>query len=381
VVFIPLSDDNPLRYIRFQWVTMGLIAANVIVFIWQTAGLGETAAASFALIPTELFQVHIFGGSAHGPYDTIPVPEGYTLVTYMFLHGGVIHLSSNMLFLWVFGDNVEDAMGHLKFLAFYLICGVAAGLAHAFMLPNSKPPLIGASGAVAGVIGAYLVLHPRVRVWVLAFRLSRSEYRPRGYWACGLPPNSRWRCSISRTRWPGGRISAAWLWAPFSSWSCVGQACRCSTVGWTLPRVSLRRLACAATTQPGKRTSPATVPGDHLSSCIISRVARLDIHEPLVARPLQPSEIALDQGPRRTPFRPNRSNNGSRPHGPRPANQRPPGTRPPGNPRHASQNARNNYERYTTMAKDAARRGDDIEAENLYQHAEHYFRVMREQES
>jgi membrane associated rhomboid family serine protease len=170
VVFIPLSDDNPLRYIHYQWVTVGLIAANVVVFIWQNTGVGPTAAASFALIPTELFQVHILGGSAHGPYDTIPVPEAYTLLTYMFLHGGIIHLSSNMLFLWVFGDNVEDAMGHLKYLAFYLICGVAAGLAHAFMLPNSKLPLIGASGAVAGVIGAYLLLHPRVRVWVLAFR-------------------------------------------------------------------------------------------------------------------------------------------------------------------------------------------------------------------
>jgi Domain of unknown function (DUF4167) len=91
------------------------------------------------------------------------------------------------------------------------------------------------------------------------------------------------------------------------------------------------------------------------------------------------SEITLDQGPRRKPFRPNRSNNGSRPQGHRLASQRPPGIRPPGDARHASQNARNNYERYTTMAKDAARRGDDIEAENCYQHAEHYFRVMKEQ--
>jgi rhomboid family protein len=170
VVFIPLSDDNPLRSIRFQWVTVGLIAANVLVFIWQTAGLGATAAASFALVPVELFQVKIFGGSAHGPLDTLTVPEGYTLLTYMFLHGDIIHLSSNMLFLWVFGDNIEDAMGHIKYLVFYLICGVSAGLAHALMLPTSKLPLIGASGAVAGVIGAYLILHPRVRVWVLAFR-------------------------------------------------------------------------------------------------------------------------------------------------------------------------------------------------------------------
>jgi membrane associated rhomboid family serine protease len=170
VVFIPLSDDNPLRSIRFQWVTVGLIAANVAAFIWQNVGFGETAAASFSLIPSELLQVRIFGGPAHGPYDTVAVPEGYTLLTYMFLHGDILHLASNMLFLWVFGDNVEDAMGHVKFVVFYLICGVCGALAHAFALPTSKLPLIGASGAVAGVIAAYLILHPRVMVWVLAFR-------------------------------------------------------------------------------------------------------------------------------------------------------------------------------------------------------------------
>jgi rhomboid family protein len=170
VVFIPLSDDNPLRSISYQWVTIGLIAANVVVFIWQAAGAGPSAAASFAVIPSELFQVRILGGSAHGPYDTIAVPEGYTLLTYMFLHGDIIHLVSNMLFLWVFGDNVEDAMGHVKYLVFYVVCGVAGALAHAFMLPTSALPLIGASGAVAGVIAAYLILHPRVLVWVLVFR-------------------------------------------------------------------------------------------------------------------------------------------------------------------------------------------------------------------
>ena len=98
------------------------------------------------------------------------MPEGYTLLTYMFLHGDILHLLSNMLFLWVFGDNVEDAMGHIKFIVFYLVCGIAGGLAHSLALPASKLPLIGASGAVAGVIGAYLILHPRVMVWVLAFR-------------------------------------------------------------------------------------------------------------------------------------------------------------------------------------------------------------------
>jgi membrane associated rhomboid family serine protease len=170
VVFIPLSDDNPLRAIRFQWVTIGLITANVVVFLLQNIEPGQTVAASFAVVPFELLQVGVFGGPAHGAFDRLNVPEGYTLLTYMFLHGDIIHLASNMLFLWVFGDNVEDAMGHLKFLVFYVLCGVAGGIAHAYMLPTSKLPLIGASGAVAGVIAAYLILHPRVLVWVLAFR-------------------------------------------------------------------------------------------------------------------------------------------------------------------------------------------------------------------
>jgi membrane associated rhomboid family serine protease len=89
----------------------------------------------------------------------------------MFFHADVFHLVGNMLFLWVFGDNVEDAMGHLRFLVFYLACGVFAALFHAWMLPDSDLPLIGASGAVAGVIAAYLMLHPRVGVWVLAFKV------------------------------------------------------------------------------------------------------------------------------------------------------------------------------------------------------------------
>ena len=98
------------------------------------------------------------------------MPEGYTLLTYMFLHGDILHLLSNMLFLWVFGDNVEDAMGHIKFLVFYLAVRRRRRACARLVLPTSKLPLIGASGAVAGVIAAYLILHPRVMVWVLAFR-------------------------------------------------------------------------------------------------------------------------------------------------------------------------------------------------------------------
>jgi rhomboid family protein len=184
VVFIPLSDDNPLRSIGFQWVTIALIVANVVVFFWQVSGAGSVMAASFAVVPAQLFQVHVFGGAVQIPNELVHVPEGLTLVTYQFLHGDIIHLASNMIFLWVFGDNVEDAMGHLKFLVFYLLCGIAAGLAHAWMLPSSQLPLIGASGAVAGVIAAYLLLHPRVRVWVLAFRII--PLRISAAWVLGL---------------------------------------------------------------------------------------------------------------------------------------------------------------------------------------------------
>ena len=186
MVFIPLSDDNPLRSIRFQWVTLFLIIANVVVFLLENTPDGQAAIASFAVIPTELFQVHIVGGAVRGPDQPLPVPEGLTLITYQFFHSDILHLISNMLFLWVFGDNIEDAMGHFKFLVFYLACGIAGGLAHAWMQPSSSLPLIGASGAVAGVIAAYLILHPRVRVWVLAFRfipLRISAAWVLGVWA------------------------------------------------------------------------------------------------------------------------------------------------------------------------------------------------------
>jgi membrane associated rhomboid family serine protease len=171
MVFIPVQDDNPLRSIRFQWVTVGLIALNIVFFFAENTALGEKAAASFAIIPFELFHVSIINGPAMGPDDFWPIAERTTLLTYMFLHGDIVHLASNMLFLWVFGDNVEDAMGHTKFLMFYLVCGISAGLVHAVAMPGSRVPLIGASGAVAGVIAAYVMLHPYVRVWVLVFRI------------------------------------------------------------------------------------------------------------------------------------------------------------------------------------------------------------------
>ena len=168
-MFVPLHDENYLKAIDRQYVTIGLIALNVLVYIFETMGLKEAVIASFAIIPAEL--VTTAGFVVNDTIEqSVAVPERLTLLSYMFFHGDFLHLAGNMLFLWVFGDNVEDSMGHLRFLIFYFACGIFAGLVHVFMVPGSPNPLIGASGAVAGVIAAYLMLHPRVRVWVLAFQ-------------------------------------------------------------------------------------------------------------------------------------------------------------------------------------------------------------------
>ncbi len=163
MAFLPLKDDTPLRRIRFQYVTVALIAICGAVFLWQLSLAEAVAPVSYGLgtIPAVLV-----GGRQLNP-ELFIVPAALTLVTGMFLHGGWMHLLVNMLFLWIFGDNVEDAMGHLRFLAFYLLCGVAGGLAHVAGNPQSVAPVIGASGAIAGVLGAYLVLHPKARVLTL----------------------------------------------------------------------------------------------------------------------------------------------------------------------------------------------------------------------
>jgi membrane associated rhomboid family serine protease len=168
-LFVPIYDENSLKSIRLQAVTIGLIALNAAVFLLELAGLPDRVIIGLAVVPSELFG--LASPVPMGPSSgAIAVPEQLTLLSYMFFHGDIFHLASNMLFLWVFGDNVEDALGHFNFLVFYIACGVAAALTHALMTPGSQVPLIGASGAVAGVIAAYLMLHPRVRVWVLVFR-------------------------------------------------------------------------------------------------------------------------------------------------------------------------------------------------------------------
>jgi membrane associated rhomboid family serine protease len=164
MVMVPLYDNNTLRFIPFQIATTCLIVLNVLAFLYQLS-LGERGI-DISAMQAGMIPVALFGAAELPPEFRIMSPE-YTLVTYMFLHGDWMHLIGNMLFLWVFGDNVEDAMGSISFVVFYLLSGIAAGLAHAYMNFESQAPLIGASGATAGVIGAYLMLYPRVSMWAL----------------------------------------------------------------------------------------------------------------------------------------------------------------------------------------------------------------------
>jgi len=177
-MFIPIHDINPLRRIETPIVTYALIFACTAIFVVFQSGYfveaNRASIAGFSMIPAEL---RLNVGLRNQFYV---IPESLTVVTYMFLHGGWMHLIGNMLFLWVFGDNVEDAMGHFRFLVFYLAAGVAGGLAHMLSAPNSTIPLVGASGAIAGVVAAYLILHPRVKIWVLV--LARFPVKITAMW-------------------------------------------------------------------------------------------------------------------------------------------------------------------------------------------------------
>ena len=166
-MFIPLHDTNPVRHVRFPYVTYGIIGLNLIVFLIQIShGNGrafDDFAITWAAIPT-------FFMNPLAPDRIAGLPDEVTLFTYAFLHADWLHLGSNMLFLWVFGDNIEDALGHVKFTLFYLACAALSALIFFVFAGAEGGWLIGASGAVAGVMGAYIVLYPHARVYVL-FRI------------------------------------------------------------------------------------------------------------------------------------------------------------------------------------------------------------------
>ncbi|HYK83041.1 MAG TPA: rhomboid family intramembrane serine protease [Gemmatimonadales bacterium] len=191
---IPYRDENPTELTPIA--TLGIIAVNVLVWVVvQGAGASEPLARSvcqLGLIPAD-----VLGTAPAG--TTVPLgpglrcvltgqPNWWTVLTSMFMHGGWLHIIGNMWFLWVFGNNIEDSMGHRRFIAFYLLCGVAAAATQLLVDPRSAVPMVGASGAISGVMGAYVLLYPRVKVHTLVTlgffvtSVALPAYVMLGYW-------------------------------------------------------------------------------------------------------------------------------------------------------------------------------------------------------
>ena len=169
-MFIPLKDDNPTS--RFPIVTVLFIALNVVVFFFQLLspeGL-QFYVYKMGTIPYEITHFKSLPLVVSQTAEQIPrLTPALTLIVSMFLHGDIFHLLFNMLYLWIFGNNVEDFLGPFRFILFYLIAGVGASLTHIILNPNSQVPMIGASGAIAGVLGAYLILYPKAQVKTFIF--------------------------------------------------------------------------------------------------------------------------------------------------------------------------------------------------------------------
>src|SRR6478736_9899604 len=201
-MIFPIGDDNQDRK-STPVVNIGLIAVNILVFVvFQGLGSNEKFTMSFSTVPAEIVtgrdivtedHVEVRRNEQGVPEQTIvpglgktPIPVYLTILTSMFMHGGIAHLLGNMWFLWIFGDNIEDDMGRARYLLFYILCGILASLAHVAVSAGGEQaniPSLGASGAISGVMGAYLVLHPKRRVTVLMLRMIMNVP---GYVAVGL---------------------------------------------------------------------------------------------------------------------------------------------------------------------------------------------------
>ena len=194
-MLFPIGDDNSDRT-TFPLVNYSIIAVNIAVFaLFQGFGANDQFTYAFAAVPREIttgldlqgFQTvvdatgHILGRIQLQP---TPIPVYATILTAMFMHGGISHIFGNMLYLWIFGDNLEDRIGHLRYLVFYLLCGVIAALAQIFTDVNSIIPTLGASGAISGVLGGYLLLFPKRRVHAIIFYtiLEVPAYVALGLW-------------------------------------------------------------------------------------------------------------------------------------------------------------------------------------------------------
>ncbi|HEY0283061.1 MAG TPA: rhomboid family intramembrane serine protease [Rhizomicrobium sp.] len=178
---IPISDDNPSRQTPF--FTWAIIAVCVAVYIWQVrqGPQSGTVFQLYGFVPKSLMSPPL------SPAEETGWSALTNIFTSMFVHGGIWHLAGNMLYLWIFGNNIEDAMGHARFLLFYLLCGVAAALTMAFMDPASTIPMVGASGAISGVLGAYMLLYPRARVTVvIPIVIIFYPFRISAVWVVGV---------------------------------------------------------------------------------------------------------------------------------------------------------------------------------------------------
>ncbi|NWF51976.1 MAG: rhomboid family intramembrane serine protease [Nitrospirae bacterium] len=156
---IPYKDDNPTR--TFPFITILIIIFNTLIFLWEIAapqGMEKTVYA-YGAIPQYILTFE----------KSQPIHPALTVFTSMFMHGGLFHLGGNMLYLWIFGNNIEDKLGHLRFIFFYIFCGIIAAYSHAILDPHSLTPMIGASGAVSGILGAYLLLFPGAGVYTIIF--------------------------------------------------------------------------------------------------------------------------------------------------------------------------------------------------------------------
>ncbi len=177
---IPLKDENPAR--TFPFITISLIAINSVVFIHQFTSplsIQKEFIFAFGMIP----------GALLGQVERIPtaLPAAATMITSQFIHGGILHLLGNMLYLWIFGNNIEDLLGRFRFLLFYLLCGVLAAVVHIVINPYSDIPMVGASGAIAGVLGAYLITFPKAQVRVLVFIfIFITTMRISAFWVLGF---------------------------------------------------------------------------------------------------------------------------------------------------------------------------------------------------
>lgn len=202
---LPLRDENPT--VRTPFLTVGIMVVCVVVFLLQLAAGQEGQSEviyRFGLIPS------VFLGNASLPEGLSGFPPVLTLFTSMFLHGGWLHLGGNMLFLWIFGNNIEDVLGHLKFLIFYALSGVGAGFAQMLVDTSSQVPMVGASGAIAGILAAYMVLFPRARILTLVWLgFFVTTVRIAAIWFLGIWLGLQWLNALTTT---AGGSGVAW-WA------------------------------------------------------------------------------------------------------------------------------------------------------------------------